>query len=68
MPTAFCDSPATKTAQPAIEVFHPLVQHHLAQLREVSTPPAEFRQLIQRLAGFEWEKRVLRQSHSLVGG
>lgn len=51
MPTAFCDTPATKTAQPAIEVFHPLVQHHLAQLREVSTPPAEFRQLIQRLAG-----------------
>lgn len=30
---------------------HPLVQHHLAQLRDVKTPPAEFRRLVQRLAG-----------------
>ena len=29
---------------------HPLVAHHLAQLRDVSTPPAEFRRLVQRLA------------------
>ena len=33
-----------------VQVRHPLVQHHLAQLRENSTPPAEFRRLIHRLA------------------
>ena len=33
-----------------IEVSHPLIQNHLARLRDVSTPPAEFRRLIQRLA------------------
>jgi uracil phosphoribosyltransferase len=33
-----------------VQVRHPLVQHHLAQLREQSTPPAEFRRLVQRLA------------------
>ncbi|MDX1948109.1 MAG: uracil phosphoribosyltransferase [Pirellulaceae bacterium] len=32
------------------EVDHPLIKHHLARLREKSTPPAEFRQLIHRLA------------------
>jgi len=37
-------------AHPAIEVCHPLVSHHLARLRDESTPPEEFRQLIQRLA------------------
>ncbi|MEO8495296.1 MAG: uracil phosphoribosyltransferase, partial [Planctomycetota bacterium] len=31
-------------------VDHPLVKHHLARLRESSTPPAEFRALVQRLA------------------
>jgi uracil phosphoribosyltransferase len=36
---------------PVVQVRHPLVQHHLAQLRERSTPPAEFRRLVQRLAG-----------------
>jgi uracil phosphoribosyltransferase len=35
---------------PVVQVRHPLVQHHLAQLRERSTPPAEFRRLVQRLA------------------
>ena len=29
---------------------HPLVQHHLAQLRSADTPPAEFRRLVHRLA------------------
>lgn len=29
---------------------HPLVQHHLGRLRDVSTPPAEFRRLIHRLS------------------
>lgn len=33
-----------------IEVAHPLVAHHLARLRDRHTPPAEFRQLVQRLA------------------
>jgi len=32
------------------QVRHPLVQHHLAELRDESTPPAEFRRLVQRLA------------------
>jgi uracil phosphoribosyltransferase len=44
------------TAQPAardgrvIEVAHPLIRHHLTRLRDRSTPPAEFRSLIRRLA------------------
>jgi uracil phosphoribosyltransferase len=33
-----------------ITVRHPLVDCHLARLREQSTPPAEFRQLVHRLA------------------
>jgi uracil phosphoribosyltransferase len=32
------------------EVQHPLIQCHLARLRDKSTPPPEFRQLVQRLA------------------
>lgn len=32
-----------------VEVRHPLVQHHLARLRDKSTPPVEFRTLIKRL-------------------
>lgn len=32
------------------EVEHPLIKHHLARLRDKSTPPAEFRLLVQRLA------------------
>ncbi len=31
-------------------VDHPLVKHHLARLRNHDTPPAEFRELVQRLA------------------
>lgn len=34
----------------AHEVQHPLIQHHLAKLRDKGTPPDEFRRLIQRLA------------------
>ena len=34
----------------AIEVRHPLVRHCLTQLRDIKTPPAEFRKLIHRLA------------------
>ena len=33
-----------------VEVSHPLIQNHLARLRDMSTGPAEFRLLIQRLA------------------
>jgi uracil phosphoribosyltransferase len=32
------------------EVQHPLIQHHLSQLRDKNTPPPEFRLLVQRLA------------------
>ena len=32
------------------EVQHPLIQHHLAKLRDKETPPDEFRRLVQRLA------------------
>ena len=32
-----------------VEVRHPLVQHHLARLRDKSTSPVEFRTLIKRL-------------------
>lgn len=32
------------------EVDHPLIQHHVARLREVGTPPPEFRALVHRLA------------------
>jgi uracil phosphoribosyltransferase len=32
------------------QVRHPLIEHHLAELRNVRTEPAEFRRLIQRLA------------------
>jgi uracil phosphoribosyltransferase len=35
---------------PICQVEHPLIQHHLAELRSVNTKPAEFRRLIQRLA------------------
>lgn len=31
-------------------VDHPVVQHHMAKLRDVSTPAAEFRQLVHRVA------------------
>jgi uracil phosphoribosyltransferase len=32
------------------EVRHPLIECHLTRLRDVRTPPAEFRQLVRRLA------------------
>ncbi len=32
------------------EVQHPLIAHHLSQLRDKNTEPAEFRRLVQRLA------------------
>ncbi len=31
-------------------VDHPLVKHHMTRLRDVRTPPSEFRLLVQRLA------------------
>src|SRR5437868_2658760 len=33
-----------------VEVSHPLIKHHLSRLRDKHTPPAEFRQLVHRLA------------------
>ena len=33
-----------------LELEHPLIKHHLTRLRDRTTPPAEFRQLIHRLA------------------
>ncbi len=36
--------------EPVHIVAHPLVDHHLARLRDRSTPPHEFRQLLNRLA------------------
>ena len=33
-----------------VEVSHPLIKHHLSRLRDKETPPAEFRQLVHRLA------------------
>src|SRR6185369_4310772 len=35
---------------PLVEVNHPLIKHHLSRLRDRHTPPAEFRQVVQRLA------------------
>uniref|UniRef100_A0A7C4QLU7 Uracil phosphoribosyltransferase n=1 Tax=Schlesneria paludicola TaxID=360056 RepID=A0A7C4QLU7_9PLAN len=35
--------------QPLV-IRHPLVEHHLTRLRDQSTPPWEFRQLLRRLA------------------
>ncbi len=35
----------------AHEVQHPLIQHHLAKLRDKATSPDEFRRLVNRLAG-----------------
>src|SRR5947208_862489 len=33
-----------------VEVSHPLIKHHLSRLRDKHTPPAEFRELVHRLA------------------
>ncbi|MCO5061791.1 MAG: uracil phosphoribosyltransferase [Kiritimatiellae bacterium] len=33
-----------------VQIQHPLVNHHLARLRDQSTPSAEFRQIVNRLA------------------
>ncbi len=33
-----------------VEVAHPLIQHHLTQLRDATTQPPEFRRLVNRLA------------------
>ena len=34
----------------AVEVSHPLIQHHLTRLRSVETKPEEFRRLVRRLS------------------
>lgn len=42
--------PFPNCLMPVNEVNHPLLKHHLSRLRDKQTPPAEFRQLVQRLA------------------
>src|SRR5437867_12001381 len=44
------DSRRPPTMSRLTEVSHPLIKHHLSRLRDKHTPPAEFRQLVQRLA------------------
>ena len=34
----------------ATEINHPLIHHHLAELRDKETPPTEFRNLVNRLS------------------
>jgi uracil phosphoribosyltransferase len=51
-----------------VEVSHPLVQHHLAGLRDERIPPWEFRQLVQRLAqlvAYEATKDLLLVDHPI---
>ncbi|HMP68211.1 MAG TPA: uracil phosphoribosyltransferase [Pirellulaceae bacterium] len=38
------------TTSPVFVINHPLVEHHLAQLRNQNTPPQEFRRLVHRLS------------------
>ena len=38
------------TVESVSVVDHPLVKHHMARLRDAETPPAEFRQVVQRLS------------------
>ncbi len=47
--TTLTNSDGQFTRTTAIEVCHPLVRHYVTQLRDVATPPAEFRRLIHRL-------------------
>ncbi len=42
--------PADDFMSGVFEVQHPLIQCHLTRLRDKSTPPPEFRQLVNRLA------------------
>ena len=56
------DEENTRRMAGVFEVSHPLIQNHLAVLRDVSTGPAEFRLLIQRLAvllGYEATKDLV---------
>ena len=49
-------------------VDHPLISHHLTRLRDESTSPEEFRQLIQRLAvllAYEATKDLELEPHSV---
>jgi uracil phosphoribosyltransferase len=33
-----------------VEVQHPLIRHHMTRLRDVSTPPSQFRALVRKLS------------------
>ncbi|HEV3415992.1 MAG TPA: uracil phosphoribosyltransferase [Pirellulales bacterium] len=50
MTTAVESAGSASRSGAVIELDHPLVGHHLARLRDVSTPAPEFRLLVQRLA------------------
>lgn len=50
------------------EVSHPLIEHHLTRLRDKTTPPTEFRALVQRLAtllAYEATKDLLLDLHRI---
>jgi uracil phosphoribosyltransferase len=50
------------------EVAHPLIEHHLTRLRDRTTPPTEFRALVQRLAtllAYEATKDLQLQPHHI---
>lgn len=50
------------------EVDHPLVRHHLTRLRDVRTPPEEFRLLVRRLAtllAYEATKDLVDEPHTV---
>lgn len=42
--------PSSPARGGVVEVIHPLIECHLAQLRSATTPPADFRRLVQQLA------------------
>lgn len=42
--------PSSPARGGVVEVIHPLIECHLAQLRSATTPPAEFRRHVQQLA------------------
>ena len=55
MPATLSERPPAPTRKSTrmngvFEVAHPLIEHHLTRLRDRTTPPTEFRALVQRLA------------------
>lgn len=48
--TAPPNPPAIRQSAPYTIVSHPVLKHKLTQLRDVSTPPAEFRRLVKEIS------------------